>query len=133
VLVLEDLRLPQPTKRAKPGTAAKPTALRRRLSLFAHRVYRAAIEARAQRTGLAVAAVDPRGTSQRHWRCGKSGIRKRHRFTCLCCNRVEHADTNAARNIRDLYRADPARWARHQGAQKPPQREARHDLRIGVT
>lgn len=103
VLVIEDLKLPQPTKKRKPGKHPKRVALRRKLSTFAYRIYRRAIESRAARLGIAVVAVDPRNTSQRCSRCQLIGTRKRHQFTCQHCGFCDHADRNAARNIRALY------------------------------
>lgn len=119
VLVIEDLKLPQPTKARKPGASPKRVALRRRLSTFAYLVFRTAIASRAARVGMAVVAVDPRNTSQRCARCGLIGERRRHQFVCPHCGHLDHADRNAARNIRALYQAQPRRVGRRQSAPKP--------------
>lgn len=99
VLVFEDLQIDQP---AKPLTRGR--ALRRRLSLWQRRAIRQAVTNKAQLVGLALALVDPAYTSQQCNRCGSLGKRKRHRFTCPHCGHTQHADVNAAINIRTRYR-----------------------------
>ena len=102
VLVIEDLTLPPPSWVRRPGWSERAKAVRRRLSQFPYRMYRTAIESRAARVGMTVVAVDPRYTSQTCARCGARGIRTRHRFSCAC-GHTDHADRNAAKNIRNLY------------------------------
>jgi len=58
---------------------------------------------KAQEYSLAIAEVEPRGTSKNCSRCGLAGKRRRHQFTCPSCGHAEHADVNAARNIRNRY------------------------------
>jgi putative transposase len=98
VLVFEDLDVPQPEKRLTRGAA-----LRRRLSLWQYAAITAAVRNRAERVGIAMATVNPAFTSKRCSRCGLLGVRKRHSFTCPHCGHAQHADVNAATNIRNLF------------------------------
>jgi putative transposase len=98
VLVFEDLNLPRPEKSQTRGAA-----LRRRLSLWQYAAITAAVKNRAERAGIAMATVNPAYTSKRCSRCGLLGARKRHSFTCSHCGHAQHADVNAARNIRNLF------------------------------
>lgn len=99
VLVFEDLRgIPKP-ERGK----VKGKALRRRLSLWQRREIRTAVEHKAEEGGPLVAEVDPAYTSQTCSRCGLRGNRSRHRFVCPSCGYEQHADVNAAHNIRLRY------------------------------
>lgn len=95
VLVFEDLRtIPPPEKGRVHGRA-----LRRRLSLWARREMRAAVERKAHLCGMAVAEVDPADTSRTCSRCLRPGLRRRHVVRCPFCGHTEHADINAARNV----------------------------------
>lgn len=60
---------------------------------------------KAEALGKSVAFVDARYTSQKCNRCGHiyKGNRKGSKFCCVCCGFREHADMNAALNIRDRY------------------------------
>ncbi len=98
VLVFEDLRMPEPAKGLTRGVA-----LRRRLSQWQHGAIRRAVESKAQMAGLAVVFVNPAYTSQNCSRCGLRGIRQRHSFTCPSCGYSQHADRNAAVNIRNRF------------------------------
>lgn len=98
VLVFEDLHLPQPQKGKIRGRA-----LRRRLSLWQHGLIREAVANKAQEHGMTLSKVDPAYTSKSCSRCGLRGLRKRHTFTCPHCGLTLHADSNAARNIRNRY------------------------------
>ena len=112
VLVFEDLSIPQPMKgivaskaaSARPAeNKAKGKALRRRLSLWQYGMMLQHVRNRAERDGIAVALVNPAFTSQNCSRCGLRGKRKRHKFLCPHCGFSEHADINAAMNIRDRF------------------------------
>ncbi|HEV2460747.1 MAG TPA: transposase [Ktedonobacterales bacterium] len=98
VLVFEDLHLMQPACGLTPGRA-----LRRRLALWQHGAIRAAIDNKAQLAGIVIAVVNPAYTSQQCSRCGLLGVRKRHCFRCPHCGHAQHADVNAAINIRVRY------------------------------
>jgi IS605 OrfB family transposase len=98
VLVFEQLHVLQPNKEKIRGTA-----LRRRLSLWQHRLIRHYAECRAEERGMTVAEVNPAYTSQTCSRCGLLGQRTRHRFSCASCGFTAHADVNAAVNIRQRY------------------------------
>jgi putative transposase len=98
VLVFEDLKMPQPEKGLTRGAA-----LRRRLTLWQYAAMTAAVKNKAQREGIAIAWVNPAYTSKRCSRCGLIGVRKRHSFTCPSCGHVQHADVNAAFNVRNLF------------------------------
>jgi IS605 OrfB family transposase len=98
VLVFEDLQIEQPYRELTRGRA-----LRRRLSLWQHRAIRRAVTNKVELMGIALALVDPTHTSQKCSRCGLLGNRKRHVFTCPQCGHVQHADVNAAINIRTRY------------------------------
>jgi IS605 OrfB family transposase len=98
VLVFEDLQLPQPSRELPHGVA-----LRRRLSHWQHAAIRQAVTNKAQLAGVAIALVDPAYTSQKCSRCGLRGKRHRHTFTCPFCGHSQHADVNAATNIRTRY------------------------------
>lgn len=98
VLVFEDLHLMQPARGLTRGVA-----LRRRLSLWQHDAIRQAVANKAQLAGVAIAVVNPAYTSQTCSRCGLRGKRHRHSFTCPSCGHSQHADVNAAINIRARY------------------------------
>ncbi|WP_052890069.1 RNA-guided endonuclease InsQ/TnpB family protein [Thermogemmatispora carboxidivorans] len=95
VLVFEQLQVPPPQKEQIRGRA-----LRRRLALWQRGLIRRWTEQQAQERGLCVVEVNPAYTSQICSRCGQRGNRRRHAFACLHCGFLEHADINAARNIR---------------------------------
>ena len=98
VLVIEELHIPQPQK-----GAIRSKANRRRLSLWQRRLIRTCVENKAQERGMLVAQVNPAYTSKNCSRCGLRGVRKRHSFTCPHCLFSDHADRNAAVNIRNRY------------------------------
>jgi IS605 OrfB family transposase len=98
VLVFADLRIEQPYRDLTHGVA-----LRRRLTQWQHGAIRTAVTNKAQLAGVAIAAVNPAYTSQNCSRCGLRGRRKRHTFTCPSCGHTQHADVNAAINIRTRY------------------------------
>jgi IS605 OrfB family transposase len=100
ILVLEDLRIPQQSKKTK-----MRKGVRRRLSLWAHGQLEAAIRQRAEMCGVAVVSVNPAFTSQDCSRCGLRGVRQKHSFSCPHCGHTQHSDSNAATNIRQRFTA----------------------------
>jgi putative transposase len=98
VLVFEALHIPKPEKGKLRGRA-----LRRRLSLWQHALIRICAQNKAQENGMKVAQVNPAYTSKNCSRCGLRGVRKRHTFTCPHCGHSDHADINAAYNIRNRF------------------------------
>jgi putative transposase len=98
VLVFEDLQVQQPTRDLTRGVA-----LRRRLTLWQYGAIRTAVANKAQLAGMALAFVNPAYTSQNCSHCGLRGKRHRHQFTCPFCGHTQHADVNAATNIRTRY------------------------------
>jgi len=98
VIVLEDLRMPQVSKqmRWRKGT-------RRRMAQWAHGLLETWITNKAQERGIAVAYVNPAYTSKTCNRCGLIGNRRKHAFVCPSCGHTDHADVNAAKNIRDRF------------------------------
>jgi IS605 OrfB family transposase len=98
VLVFEDLQMSRPEKGLTRGVA-----LRRRLSLWQYGALRDAVCNKAQMAGMAVMFIDPAYTSKNCSRCGLRGVRQRHRFTCPHCGHAQHADLNAAVNIRQRF------------------------------
>jgi putative transposase len=98
VLVFEDFQMQQLTREFTRGVAQ-----RRRRSRWQHAAMRKAVTDKAQVAGLAIALVNPAYTSQNCSRCGLRGKRHRHIFTCPSCGHTQHADVNAAINIRNRY------------------------------
>jgi IS605 OrfB family transposase len=98
VLVFEDLRIEQPARDLIRGAS-----LRRRLTQWQHGAIRAAVADKAQLAGIALATVNPAYTSQNCSRCGLRGKRHRHQFNCPSCGHTQHADVNAAINIRNRF------------------------------
>jgi putative transposase len=96
VLVFEDLQVQQPTRDLTRGVA-----LRRRLTLWQYGAIRTAVANKAQLAGMA--SVNPAYTSQNCSHCGLRGKRHRHQFTCPSCGHAQHAEVNAATNIRTRY------------------------------
>jgi putative transposase len=95
-------------------------ALRRRLALWQRGLIRRWAEQQAQERGLRVVEVNPAYTSQICSRCDQRGNRRRHTFTCPHCGFQEHADINAARNIRHRctqlrLSGLPSKWLRSPG------------------
>ena len=72
--------------------------------------------------GKVVGYVDSRYTSQRCSRCGHqtSTNRKKSRFNCKSCGYREHADINAAYNIRDRYILSSTERTEEQGSVNNP-------------
>jgi IS605 OrfB family transposase len=98
VLVFEDLKMPKVSKKLR---LAK--GVRRRLTQWEHNLIRQNVTNKAQERGMVIEYVNPRYTSQNCSKCGLRGSRKRHVFECPHCGHKDHADKNAAVNIRNRY------------------------------
>lgn len=97
VIVLEDLRIKQVRKDRK-----QRKGTRRKLANWSFAQISGAIVNKAERMGIAVDYVNPAYTSQKCSKCGLMGTRIRHNFSCSC-GFSQHADVNAADNIRLSY------------------------------
>jgi IS605 OrfB family transposase len=126
VLVFEDLRIEPPYRDLTQGVA-----LRRRLTQWQHGAIRAAVANKAQLAGVSLATVNPAYTSQTCSRCGLRGKRKRHTFTCPSCGHTQHADVNAAINIRTRYVQSRLDGARSTAPEALPQGEGKLPLSGG--
>ena len=84
----------------------RATTRRRQRARFANWSFadlRVKLEYKAQRAGVPVIHVDPRYTSQQCSSCGhvdKHNRPDQQTFKCVSCGHADHADTNAALNIR---------------------------------
>lgn len=60
---------------------------------------------KCEKEGINVVKVDPRYTSQKCNQCGNINkeSRVKSRYVCISCGHNDHADINAAKNIRDNY------------------------------
>ena len=85
---------------------ARVTARRKqraRLHSWSFAQLRAFVAYKAKREGVPIAFVDPRNTSRGCSACGTIDARNRPdqvTFSCVSCGHEDHADINAARNIR---------------------------------
>jgi putative transposase len=98
VIVFEDLKFKQQKK-----YDGKSKATHRKLSAFPHALIRQCVTNRAELVGIGIEKVSPYNTSQICSKCGLIGLRKRHDFYCPHCDIREHADINAAVNIRNRF------------------------------
>jgi putative transposase len=135
VLVVEDLKLKNMTRSAK-GTVEKPgtnvaakSGLNRSLAEAAPGKLATSVHVRAEKAGRRTWAVNPAHTSQRCSGCGvvDAGARlSRETFYCGACGHYEHADINAARNIRAPGLAAEQAWLQ---AGRPPLPRSKPRLR----
>ena len=96
VFVFEDLQMPS----RQPAHSGQ---VKGRLPGWFHGLLRRWVESKAAEWGIPVEEVPAAFTSVTCSRCGESGRRRGHDFACVACGHAEHADINAARNIRSLY------------------------------
>ena len=78
-------------------------AQRAKMSGWAFRELRTFAEYKALREGIAQILVDPRNSSRECSECGytdKANRKSQSEFVCMRCSHSEHADINAARNLR---------------------------------
>lgn len=75
------------------------------LGQWAFHQFEILLDYKASALGKQVVFIDPRYTSQRCNACGRieKSNRKKNRYVCKHCGFIEHADVNAALNIRDLH------------------------------
>ena len=154
-IAVEDLKLANMTRRPKPkpndeGTgfdpnmaAAKAGLNRKLLDAGIGGLY-TMMEAKAKAGDREFVRVPPHHTSQTCNACGvvdKSSRLTQSKFVCTGCGHTENADTNAARNIRDIGFPERARYpalagefmpsdlasvpeVTKEGAQAPPRSDA---------
>jgi len=94
-IVLEDL------KGIRKNGKKKGKSFRSKLGKWNFFQLRSFIEYKAKRNGVPVVLIDPRYTSQMCNSCYRIGSRNGESFKCIC-GHSEHADINAARNIRQM-------------------------------
>ena len=121
-IVFEDLRV-KAMLRSPRGTIAAPgrnvaakAGLNRRIaaSAWANLVRRTGQKADAS-PACQVVLVDPKGTSRECSACGHTAAESRPSqavFCCVACGHTDHADVNAAKNIRARGLRAPARGGR---------------------
>jgi putative transposase len=119
VIVVEDLNLKNMTKSAK-GTVEEPgknvaakAGLNRSLAEAAPGKLAKWVHVKAENAGRRTWAVNPAYTSQQCSECGlidATSRVNRETFYCGSCGHYEHADVNAARNIRARGLAAEAGW-----------------------
>lgn len=108
VIVLEDLRVKNMLRSAK-GTVEAPgenvaakSGLSRAISAQGWSALTLRIEQKAAASGVACIKVSPINTSRTCGVCGHTAKENRKSqaiFSCIECGHVDHADTNAAKNI----------------------------------
>ena len=133
VLVVEDLHLKNMTRSAK-GTVEKPgrsvaakAGLNRSLSEAAPGKLARWVHVKAENAGRRTWAVNPACTSQQCSACSVIDAASRvcrEVFYCAACGHYEHADVNAARNIRARGLAAEQAW-KAAGAPALPRRKPR--------
>lgn len=82
----------------------KGKAFRSKIGKWAFYQLKSFIEYKAKRVGVPVTTIDPAYTSQICNSCYHIGSRNGESFKCTNCGHSEHADLNAAKNIRDWGR-----------------------------
>jgi len=81
---------------------------RAKMGGWAFHQLRAFIEYKARQAGVELIVVDPGNTSRQCSVCGhiaKANRPSQSEFRCVACGHTDHADVNAARNIRSRARA----------------------------
>ncbi len=127
MIVIEDLKIRSMTASAKgtaetPGTnVAAKSGLNRSIMAQGHAQFRRMLAYKCERSGARLVVVDPKHTSQKCSNCGhtaKGNRPSQAEFHCLACNHKEHADVNAAKNIKAAGLAVSARGGIGQVAPK---------------
>jgi IS605 OrfB family transposase len=133
----EDLRVKDMLRSAR-GTLERPgrnvaakAALNRRIAASAWATLVRRTCQKAEASGAKVVLVDPRHTSQTCSTCGHLAAENRPSqavFTCQACGHREHADTNAAKNIRARGLRVPARGGMPEVAAPSEARSTRREV-----
>ena len=100
---IEDLKVKNMTASAKGKGRAAKAGLNRAILAQSWGEIRRQLTYKAERTGVRLLVVDPAYTSQKCAVCGhvERGNRKtQERFRCVRCGHADHADINAAKNIK---------------------------------
>lgn len=135
---MEDLRLVHMMASARgtlenPGkNVAQKRGLNRHLADEGLRQLRTFVQYKLAWSGGSFEAVNPRYTSQKCHVCGHTAKANRPSqavFACMSCGHKDHADVNAARNIRDTAGGE-ARGERTQRRRRRPAKEA---CKLGFT
>ena len=97
IICIEDLDIEAMTRH---GNASK-RGLNRGLRYIRHGMILKKVRIVAERLGIRIVEVNPRGTSQECYVCSYTNRenRKGERFLCLACGRLDNADSNASANI----------------------------------
>ena len=97
VICIEDLDIEAMTRK---GNASK-RGLNRGLRYIRHGMILKKVRVVAERLGIRIVEVNPRGTSQECYVCSHTGKENRNgeRFLCLACGRLDNADGNASANV----------------------------------
>lgn len=104
IIVFEDLKLANMTRRAKRRGVAQKRGLNRGLLSAGLGDLADLVKAKAERSETTYLVVNPAYTSQRCHQCGhtaKGNRESQARFRCQQCGHTANADTNAAQNILD--------------------------------
>lgn len=115
-IAVEDLKLANMTRKPKAKPNAEGTGYERNMAAAKAGLNRSLLdagigglygmmEAKSKAFGREFARVNPAYTSQTCNACGvvdKASRRSQSEFVCTGCGHTTHADTNAARNIRDI-------------------------------
>ena len=97
IICIEDLHIEAMTRH---GHSSK-RGLNRGLRYIRHHSILRKVRVVAERLGIRIIEVNPRGTSQECYVCGHTdrGNRNGDEFLCLMCGRIDNADGNASANI----------------------------------
>lgn len=97
IICIEDLHIEAMTRH---GHSSK-RGLNRGLRYIRYHSILRKVRVVAERLGIRIIVVNPRGTSQECYVCGHTdkGNRNGDEFLCLACGRIDNADGNASANI----------------------------------
>jgi putative transposase len=106
VIVLEDLKICNMTKRAKNTNVKQKSGLNKAILNIGFFSLYTKLNYKAKEKGISLVKVNPRNTSSTCSCCGN--VNKRNRksqsdFECIECGHKDNADFNASKNIKNLY------------------------------